>query len=133
MTIQSVLEILTPTLLAFVVALVSVGIKWASAKAAWFEARAHEWETIANEAKNAAQEAKVSSEGNRKLLEENTKMTRNIEKQSDGVNDKLRDIAVQSAFEHGKMKEALKTKYDMEDDELDELTKVWMQEMKDRT
>lgn len=121
MSMQEVLSILTPTMLALVTALVALGIKWANAKAAWFEARAKEWESVAAETREAVNEAKISSEGNRKLIEENTRLTRGIASRSSLANEKMKSIAVESAFKTAKIRETMEKSYNVEPDDLDKL------------
>jgi hypothetical protein len=121
MSMQEVLSILTPTLLALVTALVALGIKWANAKAAWFEARAKEWESVAAETREAVNEAKISSEGNRKLIEENTRLTRGIASRSALANEKMKEVARESAFKADEIRKTIESKCDVEQDELDKL------------
>lgn len=132
MSLQDFLGVLTPILIAIATAGGGYIVSYLRARQVEQEVKMEEMRKMTAQIVGlASKNVEISSKGV-EMLAKNTEMTKAIATGNDGLNEKLKEIAVSSAFKANKLKEAISTKYNIQSDDLDELEKKLKDVIKDK-
>lgn len=121
---------ITPYVLTALVGLLTALAAWARNREAWLKMKTMEWEHMTKKAMEEAQSARQSSERNHVLLEETAKRTEKLEQNTNGTNVALRQIALTSAFNSGKLKGKLEQIGAVDQDELNAIENEFKESLK---